>query len=187
MNTCKRQSGMALVVGLIILLIMTFLAVVSFKMARTSFEIVGNMQSTNAAVASANAAIEEALSTTRIFQAPQAVFLVPCAAANTRCYDINGDGTNDITVTLTPDPRCKTWQNIQNAALNLSEDEDWACATGTAQVFGIEGAPTGNSMCANSVWEITAAAADAVTSTSTVVTAGAAVRVAQDDVLTSCP
>lgn len=187
MNPQSRQKGMALVVGLIILVIMTFVAVVSFKMARTSLEIVGNMQVTNAAVASANAAIEEALSTTRLFQAPQAVFLVPCAGPNTRCYDINSDGANDVTVTLAPAPTCRRWQNVRNAVLDLSDQEDFNCTTGAPLQYGIDGVPTGNSLCADSLWEIQAVAADMVTSTTTTVVEGAAVRVAQDDVLTTCP
>lgn len=183
----SRQHGMVLIVALVFLLIITIAAIVSFNMSKTSLDIVGNTQSRDAVIASANSAIQEALSTTRMFEAPDTVFLVPCSAANTKCYDINGDGTDDIEVALTPSPTCVNWQNIQNSSLDLSDADDAACASGSNQQFGIEGAPTGNSLCANSLWEITAQASDEVTSAKATVTAGAAVRVSQDDVLTSCP
>src|SRR3546814_20856284 len=79
---------------------------------------------------------------------------------STKCYDINGDGTDDIEVALTPSPTCVNWQNIQNSSLDLSDADDAACATGATQQFGVEGAPTGNSLCANSMWEITAQSSD---------------------------
>src|SRR3546814_6173822 len=101
----NRQRGMVLIFALVFLLIITIAAIVSFKMSKTSLDIVGNTQSRDAAIASANSAIQEALSTTRMFEAPDAVFLLPCSGANTKCYDINGDGTDEIEVALTPSPR----------------------------------------------------------------------------------
>src|SRR3546814_1804350 len=85
----NRQRGMVLIFALVFLLIITIAAIVSFKMSKTSLDIVGNTQSRDAAIASANSAIQEALSTTRMFEAPDAVFLLPCSGANTKCYDIN--------------------------------------------------------------------------------------------------
>src|SRR3546814_14282244 len=74
-----------------------------------------------------------------MFEAPDAVFLLPYSGANTKCYDINGDGTDDIEVALTPSPTCVNWQNIQNSSLDLSDADDAACATGATQQFGVEG------------------------------------------------
>lgn len=181
-----RQHGMALIVGLILLALMTVMVLTSFNIGRTSMDVVNNLQRHNEVVAAANSAIQEAISTTRLFQTPNTIFLAPCSGANTRCYDVNGDGTNDITVTLTPAPTCVQAQNIPNAALNLSDTEDAGCATGAAQTFGIAGSATGDSLCANSVWEINALAADPVTEAQVTVTEGAAVRVATDDVGITC-
>ena len=181
-----RQRGMALVVGLILLALMTVMAITSFNIGRTSLDIVGNMQARQQALTAANDAIQEAVSTVRLFQAPSAIFLNPCGAANTRCFDINGDEVTDITVTLTPTPACIQAQIIPNASLNLADANQAGCATGAAQTFGIEGTATGSSLCANSVWEITAVARDAVTEAEVVVTTGAAVRVSTDDVGTTC-
>jgi hypothetical protein len=112
----------------------------------------------------------------------------PCGGvANRRCIDINGDGTNDITVQLTPAPTCVKAQTIKNSALDLAVEEDAACSVGEQQAFGIAGATTGNSICANSVWEVRAVATDNVTEASVVVTQGIAVRVPKDKILTNCP
>lgn len=186
MKALRAQGGMALVVGLILLALMTVMAITSFNIGRTSLDIVGNMQARQQAVAAANDAIQEAVSTVRLFQAPDSIFLSPCGAANTRCFDINGDGTDDITVTLSPTPRCIQAQVIPNASLNLGDANQAGCATGAAQTFGIEGTATGSSLCANSVWEITAVATDPITEAEVVVTSGAAVRVSTDDVGATC-
>ena len=193
----SKSRGMALVVGLILLALMTVMAITGFNIGRTSLDIVGNMQQRQEVIAAANNAIQEALSTTRLFQAPNAIILNPCAGPNTRCYDTNGDDVIDITVTLlgprladgtlAPTPLCIQSQTILNGALTLSEANDAACATGAGQTFGIEGTATGSSLCANSVWEVSAVARDMVTEAEVIVTEGAAVRVSTDDVGTSCP
>jgi len=182
-----KQRGMALVVGLILLALMTVMAITGFNIGRTSLDIVGNMQGRQEVIAAANSAIQEAISTTRLFQAPNAIFLNPCAGPNTRCFDTNGDDVADITVTLTPAPTCIQAQTIPNAALNLNQPNEAGCATGVGQTFGIAGTATGSSLCANSVWEITAVAIDLVTEAQVVVTEGTAVRVSTDDVGTHCP
>jgi hypothetical protein len=183
------QGGMALVVGLILLALMTVMAITGFNIGRTSMDIVGNMQARQAVIAAANSAIQEALSTTRLFEAPSAIFLNPCTDPNTRCYDINGDDENDIEVRLTPQPTCVQAQTIPTAALDVEVDPNASgCLVETCKgCQGIEGAATGNSLCANSVWEIHAVASDLVTEAEITVTQGAAVRVDTDDIETHCP
>ena len=183
-----QQRGMALVVGLILLALMTVMAITGFNIGRTSLDIVGNMQSRQEVIAAANSAIQEAISTTRLFQAPEAIFLNPCNnAQNTRCYDTNGDGTDDIVVALSPQPVCIQAQTIPNAALDVDDLNQAGCATGVGQTYGIEGAATGSSLCANSVWEVVAVATDLITEAEVVVTQGAAVRVSTDEIGTHCP
>ena len=183
----RGQRGMALVVGLILLALMTVMAITGFNIGRTSLDIVGNMQGRQEVVAAANSAIQEALSTVRLFQAPEAIFLNPCSGANTRCYDTNGDDVDDIRVALTPTPVCVQAQTIPNAQLDVSQASQAGCATGVGQTFGVEGTATGSSLCANSVWEIVAVATDLVTEAEIVITQGAAVRVSTDDVGNTCP
>lgn len=188
--TRKKQhaeSGVVLVIALVMLLMMTIMAVVSYKIGTSSLQIVGNMRANNDAVVAATSTIEEVLSTARLFENPGAVFLTPCTVANTKCFDLNSDGTTDITVTLTPQPVCVQAQRIPNKSLDLSVADDAACATGAAQTFGVEGTATGDSICGDSLWEITAVAVDAVTGARSVIKQGAAVRVSTDSIDTSCP
>lgn len=186
--TRARQGGMALIVGLILLALMTVMAITGFNIGRTSLDIVGNMQARQEVIAAANSTIQEAISTTRLFQSPGAIFLDPCNnTPNTRCFDVNGDNNQDIVVTLTPQPVCIQAQTIPNAALEVDDLNQAGCATGVGQTYGIEGTATGSSLCANSVWEIVAVARDLLTEAEVVVTQGAAVRVSTDEIGTHCP
>jgi len=184
----NRQRGLTLFMSLIMLVIITLMAVATFNMGRSSMQIVGNFQARTQAIAAAQEAIEEALSTTRLLLNPAAIFLTPCTGANTRCVDLNGDGTDDISVALTPQPTCVKALPVKNADLNLANAEDLACSAGIQQgSFGIKGVPTGDSLCSASIWEIRAEATDLITQTKVAVTEGAAVRVPTDSVSSYCP
>jgi Tfp pilus assembly protein PilX len=186
----RQERGMALIVGLIMLALMTVIAITTFNMGRTSLDIVSNMQQNNGVLAAANSAIEEAVSTTRLFETPDNVFDQPCGAANRRCYNLYSGDPNDgytVTVTLTPKPVCVQAQKVLSATLKVDNADDFGCITGAGQIFGIEGLKSGESLCANSVWEINAVATDTVTQATGTITEGAAVRVASAVVDTSCP
>ncbi|HUR41563.1 MAG TPA: pilus assembly PilX N-terminal domain-containing protein [Verrucomicrobiae bacterium] len=188
MGKLNHQAGMALVVGLIMLALMTIMAVASFNIGKVSMEIIGNMQQRSEVLTAANSTIQEAISTRRIVDAPGAVFLTPCAGANTRCFDTNGDGTNDITVALTPNPACIQSQNIPNSTLNFTTIGDSECTVQVDQTqFGIAGGASGGSLCANSLWEVRARASDAVTNANMTVVEGIAVLVGINNVASFCP
>jgi Tfp pilus assembly protein PilX len=186
----KRQRGMALVVGLIMLTLMTLVAITSFNMGRTSFDIVNNMQQTNSLVAAANSAIEEAVSTTAMFKTPDNVYS-GCAGNNTRCFNLYNDDTSTtvstVTVELKPKPTCVQAQRLLNKNLKVTDTDDFGCITGAGQIFGIQGLKSGESLCAHTVWEITAVATDAVTQAQATVTEGAAVRVSSSLMEQNCP
>lgn len=187
-----RQRGATLIVALIVLVLLTLFAVTSFNLGKGSLQTVGNAQSRNEAMAAAQQAVEEAVSTTRLFQSPGAVILngdPACqgGAANTKCVDVNGDNTPDITVTLTPTPTCVRARPILNSELNPSLDTDAGCAIQAGQGFGVAGANTGSSLCADSLWEVNAVAQDNFTGAQYTVTQGVGVRVATDDIAATCP
>jgi Tfp pilus assembly protein PilX len=188
-STPKNQTGVTMFMALIMLVLLTLLAVTTYNLGNSSLRIVGNFQQRNQALAAAQEAIERALSTTRLMLNPNTVFVNPCNnVANTTCVDVNGDGTNDITVQLTPQPICVKAQVVPNAALDLSVADDLACSIAPGQgTFGIQGVPTGNSQCTDSIWEVRAVATDNVTQSSLAVTEGAAVRVPNTTVATFCP
>ncbi len=185
-HTYKRQKGMVLVIALIMLTLMMLMTVASFNLGRNSLDILGNMQQRDEVVNAANSAIQETLSTVRLFENPGAIFLNPCAGSNTRCFDTNGDGINDVTVSLTPQPACIQSRSILASELDFTSTEDLGCTFNIVQDFGRAGAGQAT-LCADSLWEIKAVATDNLTGSSITITEGAAVRVASDDVATSCP
>jgi Tfp pilus assembly protein PilX len=184
----QYQGGVTLIVALIMLVLLTLLALTSFNLGKSNLQIVSNMQQRDEAIAASREVIEETISNTRFFDTPNNLLNAPCdGVLNTRCIDVNGDGTTDIKVALTPPPSCVKAAYIKNTTLDLANAEDLGCSVGTTQNFGVAGAFTGNSECANSVWEVHAVATDVVTEASVEVVQGIAVRVDKDSIATNCP
>jgi Tfp pilus assembly protein PilX len=180
-----RQRGMTLLVGLVMLVLLLMMAVSAFNISRTNTAITGNMQNKMEATHAAMQATEEVISTTRFIDTPNNAL-----PGNQLEVDVNADGKTDITVTLAPPPCIKKIVVIKNASLNLSNPDDIPCALGVSQSLGVSGAATGDSLCAASVWEITANATDAVTQAQSTVVTGVAVRVSADEALdpsVACP
>ena len=190
MKGSQRQRGVTLFFALIFLILLTLLAVTTFNVGKSSMDIVGNFQHANEVQAAAQETIEEALSTRRLVESPGTIFLTPCTANNTRCVDVNGDGTDDVNVVITPTPSCVKAQAVKNRQLVItsSTSPDLACTVspppGTGGVVAI---PSGNSFCADTIWEVRAVATDNTTEAKTTVTEGVAVRVKTDTVATYCP
>lgn len=70
MNTTCRQRGATLIVGLIMLVLITLMVSTAFMLSTTNLKSVGNMQFRDEALAAANAAIEDVISSDAIFFAP---------------------------------------------------------------------------------------------------------------------
>ena len=102
-------------------------------------------------------------------------------------FDLNADGVDDVTVTIDPPPHCIQAKIIPVNALDLTNEEDRGCLQGVAQTFGIAGAPSADSLCADTLFEVTAVATDAVTAAKVTLAEGVAVRTTSDDVETACP
>lgn len=189
-----RQRGMTLVIGLIMLVMISLAAVATYQMSKTGLEIVGNMQFENEAVASANAAIQEALSTTRLYESPNTLFLQPCGQQNRLCYDLTGDTQPDLTVDVVP-PSCVRARILIAEDLDLDTlnpdtnlPVDFGCLSGDQQTtWAIGGVPTGLTLCAESIWTIEARAAEIVSNANVTVTMGAQILVHRNAVDTSCP
>jgi Tfp pilus assembly protein PilX len=192
MSSNRRQSGTVLVIGMIMLVLMTLLAVTSFNLGRGEFQIISNMQFQSEAASAAEMALEQVVSNLNFSSNPTSVFASPCSGANTICYDTNGDSVNDVTVTIrsrsdAAKPVCIKANVIKNAVLDLSKSDDLGCSAGASQAFGIAGAATGDSLCAESTWDVQAVAVDALTQARATVTEGMSVRVSSDNIINSCP
>jgi hypothetical protein len=92
----KRESGAALVVGLIMLILVTLMLLAALNLGTTNFRSVSNMQFRDEAIAAANLAIEQVI-TNNDFSAPP--------VADSIDVDLDDDGTPEYTVAIAP-PVC---------------------------------------------------------------------------------
>lgn len=172
--SCYPQKGVVLVVALIMLLLVTLMAVSGFNLTQTNLQVVHNMESRELAMHAASSAVEEAISSTLFLSSPNAMFTQACGEANSKCYDVNGDGVDDVTVAVAA-PSCVIVLPIKNNELVLPGDA--GCFTQGAQ----------NSLCVNAVFELTATATDVLTGAQAVMTQGVAVRASSNKVTSICP
>lgn len=186
--TLQRQRGMTLFVALVMLVLITLLALSTFNLGKSSIQVVNNMQNRDEGIAASRRVLDEAMSSTRFFDTPEDALKAPCNNnSNQRCHDINGDGTVDIVTTLSQ-PTCVKVRNIKNNELDLAEEDDRRCSVGAPNNFGQMGgaAQLGNSMCADSTWELLASSEDQQVESKVEVVQGVAVRISSDNVDTSC-
>lgn len=191
MVTRYQQRGMTLVVGLIILVLMTLLAVTSFNMGKNDLNMVGNMQQRDQAMDAARSVLQKTISSTTFMNTPATAIIGTCSGVNVNnadCFDTNGDGTDDVKVAITPAPTCVKAQTILNSSLDMSKPDDLGCAVGVSNQSGIVGgSSSGASLCANTVWEINTVATDLSSGAEATVSAGAAARTSTDNVAAACP
>ena len=150
-----RQSGIALVTALVMLVVLTLLVLAGISMTNVNTKIAYNMQLRDEAQAATQEAIEQTISNAANFNSP----LPPPA---TVAVDINNDGTSDYTVSV-PTPACLASTPIKQSQLNASNPDDIPCfGTSTLQNSGIVGGTgsSGNSLCANTTWDVAASYSD---------------------------
>ncbi len=95
-----RQRGATLAVALIFLVLMSLFAVSAFLGSSTNLRVVGNMQVRQEALAAAQVAIEQTISSIQFAEAPAAV------AGNPVNVDTDGNSVTDYVVRMTPQPAC---------------------------------------------------------------------------------
>jgi Na+-transporting methylmalonyl-CoA/oxaloacetate decarboxylase gamma subunit len=146
----QSQRGAALVMTAIMLVLLTLLALAVINMSTVNLRVAHNEQMKAESTAAAQRAIEQVVSTN--FPAnPQPV---------TVAVDINNDGTTDYNVAVAK-PECKNAVPIKTIELDISQPSDVACFASAAA--GGAGAG-GNSVCANTQWDVSATATDAANS-----------------------
>jgi Tfp pilus assembly protein PilX len=189
-SSVQQQRGMTLLIGLIMLLLLIMSGLAAFQLGRNNSVATANVQYRMETTAAAAAAVEDAISSANFIANPSAAMSGAGCATNTNnknCYDVTGDGTPDIIVQLTPAPCIKKVQAVKNSAITDPSD---GCIAGAKQNMGLEGSANDNSLCSETLWEITAVATDAVTSANSTVTSGVTVRIAADDAMSPgniCP
>lgn len=155
-----REQGAVLFVGLIMLVLITLLAVSAIRLANTSLLVVGNEQFQKEAEDAANYHLDLAINTNNITSlnvnrsAPLPAFVGASASTDT-----------NYTVTIPP-PTCKRYRYLKKSELvnadNSVPADNLACF-GSTSGSGITlivdaSALNDNSLCATSLWEMTASA-----------------------------
>ena len=185
MSNARRQQGATLVVALIFLILMAFFAISAFNGSMTNLRIVDNMQVRQEAVSAAQVAVETTLSSTQFSTNPDTV------AANPVPVDIDGNGTVDYQVRLTPRPSCYRARPIKTVELDPASPGDIACMkSGVVTTGGLEEAggaeAAGNSLCASTEWNVRAEVVDARSGAKVAVNQGVAIRVLETDAANAC-
>lgn len=203
-NARHGERGATLLIVLIMLVMLTLFAISAMNTGNINLKVVGNMQSRAEAGDATMTSIDNVISTVtddvphvaRFVATPNDAIKNPCGGTpNTLCLDINGDGVADYTTTLTPAPLCVKARPVKVSELVITPtSEDLACTQAQQQgTFGVSGAAsTGDSLCANTVWEITAQTLQsgmtaATSPVNVIITQGIAVRVKSVDMLANCP
>jgi hypothetical protein len=182
----RRQRGAALVIALIMLVALGLLAGWTAKAGYVDMLITTNSQSRSEALAAAQVAVEQTLSSPLFVQQTAAV------AASPVPVDLDGDGTPDYTATLSPAPACYRMRVLKVAELDASIPANLVClGSSSAQNAGVEvaGAASGggDSLCASSEWNIRARVTDPRTRASVAVNQGVAIRSLSTDAANNCP
>lgn len=193
-TTARQQRGMTLVVGLLMLLVMSVLALSSFNISRVSLLAVSNMQIRDEAQAAAQEALDQVISSTLFASNPEAVLSgsTSCPTGTTVtngiCVDPNGDGRTVLKVQLQPTPFCFLASSIKAQTLDITSPNDAGCVLGQSQTFGVVGSTgTGASLCSDTQWQVSAVATDVASAASVRITEAIAVRTTTDAVSSFCP
>ena len=157
MNTFpSKQRGATLVIGMIMLILVTLFVIAAINMSTINLRVMANEQARNESIAAAQQAIEQIVSTD-FTKAP---------AAKTISVDINGDGTADYEAAV-PAPSCLNSVPIKLVELNIVDPNDQPCfGSGASSAPGVVGGGgTGDSLCSNTQWDVSASVTDATAGT----------------------
>lgn len=184
MRAMHRQTGFVLLVGLMMLILLTLMAVAALKFGTSNFAVVANQQTRTEAARSAEQVIDQIIENQEIVMTGGANLFG--TGSNTVSIDINGDGTGDYTVVVAT-PVCVKRQVIAQSALDFAVADDLGCARGVDQSsLGVEGAGASDSLCSTVTWDVTATASDAFKQNSVAVVQGIGQRVATTKVALVC-
>jgi len=181
----QRQQGAALFAVLVLMFVMGWFALSAFRISTQQLQIVGNSQAEQQATAAAQRAIDVTISSNAFSKDPAAVAQIPIAT------DVDGDGDDDFTARLEPAPKCVRVRPIKTMELDIAKVADRACLQSggsSGNLIVVPGTPVaaGDSMCAQSEWNVAAAVSDPTTNTSVTVQQGVSIRVVASDAKNYC-
>jgi Tfp pilus assembly protein PilX len=159
LHTRRYQGGTALVISLIMLALVTLMVITALNMGSANFRAVSNTQFRDEAIAAANIAIEDRVSST--FDA--------APATTTTTVDLDNDGDTDYSVDVTPECiSASVAENADPSSLALPPSLTLASTW-------------------NTVWDIAAEVTSTDTGASVVMHSGVRVLLGQAERDISCP
>lgn len=190
----SRQRGITLLVGMIMLIMLTMMAIAAFKFGKANFMIVGNMQVRAETDRAAQQIVEQMVNNTSIQYScyDAATATNPCktnlfgTGSNSLGVDFNGDGSSDVTVRVTKAPECIRTRVILNSEI-LPTSTLAPCSSGQDSTkFGVENATTGPSYCSDVTWEFEVQGTGSFSQSSSTVVQGVAQVMGTNKVAYDC-
>jgi len=155
-----RQRGATLIIGLILLVLISLIVVNAFTLSSSNLKSVGNMQVREEAVAAANQAVEQVISSN----------FTSSLVAQTVTVDINKDDTTDYTVAVAA-PTCV---RATQSAFAAPSDVELGPGMSSGSTW-------------NTDWDIAATVTDAATGARVRVRQGVRVLLSQSQRAAACP
>ncbi|MBW8830081.1 MAG: pilus assembly PilX N-terminal domain-containing protein [Burkholderiales bacterium] len=181
-----HHRGITLILSLIMLAALAMLAMSAVNTSMSNMRIVGNTQARHEVLSAAQAAVELTISSPLFVQQSAAVAAAPIPV------DVDGDGVADYSARLSPAPACYRVGVLKVTELDPASPDDIKClGSSSVQNSGIEvqgsALPTGDSLCADSQWNVRAVVTDSRRNASVAVNQGIAVRSLSTDTANACP
>ena len=174
----KRQSGMTLVIVLVMLVVVSLLVASAIRFSTINLKISGNVQSETEASAAAQVAVENTVRTMASTSNISTIAAQPAASVST--------GGQTYTVNVSK-PLCIFTKNINTASLDPSKPADQACFEGTdteKQLLASGKLSTTPSACKDQQWDVSASVDDGRSGAKVTVLQGVALRVGAE---VQCP
>lgn len=170
---------------LVLLIVMGWFALSAFRISTQQLQIVGNDQAERQAAAAAQRAIDATISSNAFSKDPAGVASIPVST------DVDGDGVDDFTAKLEPKPKCIRVRPIKTMELDITKVADRVCLQSSGSSGNVIVRPggvvaAGDSLCANSEWNVAASVSDPTTNTLVTVQQGVAIRVVASDAKNYC-
>lgn len=174
----RHQSGLTLIVSLVMLVVLTLLVVSAIRFGNINLRLVGNSQTQAESAAAAQVAIEQVVEA-----AATGTSLSAMSAASATIS--TGGATYTVAVAK---PSCHSTKNVETASLDPTNVTDRACygmgGGGQAQIDANGLLTTGPSACKDQMWDVAATVGDTATGASLSVLQGVALRVSAE---VACP
>lgn len=174
----RRQSGMTLVIALVMLIVLSLLVVSAIRFGNINLRITGNVQAETEAVAAAQRAIEKTIKD--MIAAPN---MSTIAAQPTLTVSAGG---RDYSVNVEK-PACLFNKNISNTELDPTNNNDLPCFEGadSEKIITAENKLTTTpTACKNQQWDVQASVDDGRSGARATILQGVATRVGAE---VQCP